>query len=64
METEYDLLPCPFCGGKAELINNMFESGVYVKCLNCDTQSAFTRISACYCANDKAVEKWNRRVSE
>lgn len=64
MDTEYELLPCPFCGGKAELSSDFCGNGVYVRCCDCGVMSAAIRISAEYCANEKAVEKWNRRVSE
>lgn len=53
------LKPCPFCGGEANLKDT---SGfIVVKCGSCGAESGMVKISAEYCANDKAAESWNRR---
>ena len=53
------LKPCPFCGGEAELKDT---SGfIVVKCESCGVESGMVKVSAEYCANDKATESWNRR---
>lgn len=57
-----DLMPCPFCGGRAELIivpgyfkQGLSSSGWLVKCLNgCCNQVP-------YSSDHDAVEAWNRR---
>lgn len=49
-----ELMPCPFCGGKAELINSV-ES--WVECSECHSR---TDMSAC---GSGAIEKWNKRVN-
>lgn len=57
-----ELKPCPFCGGKAELIcvpgyfkTGLSSSGWLVKCLNgCVNQMP-------YSSDHEAVEAWNRR---
>ena len=56
-----DLKPCPFCGGKADIIYmNMF--GIYrITCNNCwlcvEDSFAPTRVS-----KDTLIAWWNRRV--
>lgn len=39
-----DLLPCPFCGGRAEVMvehsNEMDSDYVFVKCMRCECESA------------------------
>lgn len=60
---ELKLKPCPFCGGEAYLLN-MANCMVYVKCKSCKAETGGVHIEAGYCANDKAVEVWNRRAEE
>ena len=57
---EIKLLPCPFCGGEAELRNEGYCS--FVKCQSCGAEAGLSHISAEYCANEKSAEAWNRRV--
>ena len=60
-----DLKPCPFCGGKAELIivpgyfkYGLSSIGWFVKCIDgCCNQST-------YMSDHDAVEAWNRRVND
>ena len=58
-----ELKPCPFCGGKAELIIvpgyfNKTESGWLVKCRNgCCNQMP-------YVSDHDAIDAWNRRAGE
>ena len=67
------LKPCPFCGGKAVLSNyrmvphektNIPEPEI------CDGKWHFVWCEECrahgndYLTNEKAIEAWNRRVSE
>ena len=54
MTQQFHLLPCPFCGGKAELIEPHDKSRPYVMCI------------ANYCTTpkdtpDEAVDAWNAR---
>ena len=51
-----ELLPCPFCGSKEELLSVEKKNGDYfVWCLNCGGSSGFDF------STEKATEKWNER---
>ena len=50
-----ELKPCPFCGGKAEMMGITF---VYVKCLKCGVETMGFR------EEDEAAGAWNRRDGE
>ena len=55
-----ELLPCPFCGGKAELQGN---SGVYyVECAKCGAMSTTVDEEQEESPCDSAVAAWNRRA--
>lgn len=55
MKNTNELKPCPFCGGKAWIINFPLSNTYEVRCINCDMGSwaLLTR--------QEAVDKWNRR---
>lgn len=57
-----ELKPCPFCGGKAEIISEETYSGhnlFWVECIECDCRTSD------YEDNEKeAIESWNRRVAD
>lgn len=57
MEQEYELLDCPFCGGKAETDYAYFDSNnPGVHCTVCNAY-------VCDCFSlENAVKKWNSRV--
>ena len=60
-----DLKPCPFCGGKAELYTQRVIGGidyVHIICKTCRVSTVDYEASTSYCANDKAIEDWNRRA--
>lgn len=68
------LLPCPFCGGKAEIRNETVRDTpsdcyevVFVTCLGCGA-STERKISngyyEMYCSDEEIAEFWNRRVKE
>lgn len=62
----HELKRCPFCGGEAELkryVGFAFEEA-YVQCKDCECKTKIISPSLKYCANDKAVEMWNRRNAE
>ncbi|WP_411337209.1 Lar family restriction alleviation protein [Ruminococcus gauvreauii] len=68
---EIKLLPCPFCGGKAEFVrkpvkaNGGWCDAVYVRCKCCDTRTNRILYSAKIHKNDseyvKAAKAWNTR---
>lgn len=64
-DKDTELLPCPFCGGKAKLIINMQASAPYamVQCENCRVQTKDVMRSIDYCATDEAAKLWNQRMS-
>lgn len=59
-----ELKPCPFCGGAAELKAILIgqNSQAYVRCKVCGTTSNYFSENIAYCANEKAIEAWNRRM--
>ncbi len=52
---EAELLPCPFCGNKAELSGCFPNGQYYITCTGC-------RVSLWYDRKDKAIGAWNRRT--
>lgn len=61
---EKELKPCPFCGGKAEMVteySDPFECGGVIYCVDCGAKIEFG------CGGEvrlNAVEAWNRRVKD
>ena len=53
-----DLKPCPFCGGIAELIENVDEDYFFVWCQTCEAETLGCE------KKDDAVRAWNRRVEK
>ncbi len=51
------LLPCPFCGGKAEIYAQAWNK-YSVICAKCFC------VKGSYGTEEKAIEEWNKRVSE
>ena len=58
-----ELKPCPFCGGKAELVDYGI-SGEYkvVWCFECGARTRM--FYAEIFRGRKAIEEWNRRVKD
>jgi len=64
MNKTYDIKPCPFCGGNGTIIHDTYTNNVecsYVMCENCQARGVKIIVSARYCSDEEAVEKWNRR---
>jgi Lar family restriction alleviation protein len=51
-----DLLPCPFCGGKASFWFNLFFSLHFIRCDKCDAESKMDGHAGW------ARRAWNRRA--
>lgn len=60
--SKIELKPCPFCGGLGVLNNENNRVFSFVKCVQCGAESGLVKVSAEYCADEKAVENWNRRA--
>ena len=55
-----ELKPCPFCGGKAELLK-LDVSEYFVHCPN---PNCFIGQDLLYRSKKTAIKKWNRRMGE
>ena len=57
------LKPCPFCGGKAKVIEEydcmIGKNAYFIECCNC--RATFYNGNA---NKNKEIEKWNRRVNK
>ena len=64
--SEEELRPCPFCGGAAEISYGRFggKDTSYVMCRKCAAQGEFFVVSPKYASNERAIEAWNRRMSD
>lgn len=60
-----ELIPCPFCGGKAELEHEYIFGFDYstIKCKKCGVKTAPIKVSSTYSSDELAAEAWNRRTS-
>lgn len=50
-----ELKPCPFCGGKAHLVDLGYS---WTRCDECEAEGP------CESTAQRAIEAWNRRVKE
>lgn len=55
-----ELLPCPFCGGEAELIYYRANGKTTV---SCSVGGCMANISFCP-STEEAIKKWNRRADD
>lgn len=60
------LKPCPFCGGKVEIINIINDEELtingncfVVHCDNCESETCFWRNCM---SEERTAKKWNRRA--
>jgi len=56
-KTQTELLPCPFCGGKAKLFPGR-HSGYIVKCIKCPSEIGAIKTPI------ELIYLWNTRVSD
>ena len=57
---DFQLKPCPFCGGEATLHGkNTHDDEARVWCLECDI---YMTGEAVHCTDEEATEVWNRRA--
>lgn len=60
-----ELKPCPFCGGPARLVHDLWQ--LYVQCDWCEARTGYTKaydeIQA-IAATPLAIEDWNKRVEQ
>lgn len=52
-----ELLPCPFCGGKANIVDG--DIGERVECAVCGARSRYTL----YKEGPSAISRWNTRTT-
>ena len=57
------ILPCPFCGSRAELVQVADQNGAVVGCTGCHASGPL-RIHAKDDANPHAIYSWNRRTNK
>lgn len=59
-----DLKPCPFCGGEAELREELVAGNTrfYVSCENDDCRVIVETRNSVSATKAGAIEAWNRRV--
>jgi Lar family restriction alleviation protein len=63
-----ELKPCPFCGGKAEMLHwraSVNGKTIYpyrVRCIECKTCVGSSSLKYITLTEEDAREKWNRRV--
>lgn len=68
--SDYKLLPCPFCGGKAEITFAPYAKTVYIQCTKCPammgrynktTISGHEKFKVSFEDETAVTESWNRR---
>ena len=63
--SEIKLKSCPFCGGKAKIIEiGRSGSVIQARCTSCGAGSKLVTLSAEYAAADKVANNWNQRTNQ
>jgi Lar family restriction alleviation protein len=63
--TDTDLLPCPFCGGTAELVqwrDTLDPHATWIHCIDCDVMTESYHHEDAEQAKRLAAAVWNRRT--
>lgn len=58
--SELKLLPCPFCGGEAELM--IFNSEYETVTVGCTNEDCDITMGKAFFTDEEAIEHWNRRT--
>jgi len=56
-----ELKPCPFCGGKAEIIIFSAEYGTLT--VGCTNEECDITMGKAFFSDEEAIQHWNRRVN-
>lgn len=56
MKSRINLKPCPFCGGKVEIVTGLLKGLTMIHCKQCGSLTSFQKNEKA----DKAIEMWNR----
>ena len=59
IEKEYELKPCPFCGGEAVYPEGITVGGIWITCDKCGIVQGHP-----YMTREEALAAWNRRAAE
>lgn len=67
LATDAELLPCPFCGGQAEMAHSYvgsprYEHATRIRCDGCDIELIGRDYNLKKNAEEKAIAAWNRRA--
>lgn len=62
MSENKELKPCPFCGGKAEIIIFSFEYGTVT--IGCTNEKCDITMGKAFFTDEEAIQHWNRRVND
>ena len=54
---------CPFCGATA-ILQRTLNDEAYVMCEVCFARTKKFKASTAYCADDEAIEAWNKRAKK
>lgn len=57
-----ELKPCPFCGGKAEIIIFSAEYGTVT--VGCTNEECDITMGKAFFTDEEAIRHWNRRVND